>query len=260
MKKILSFIALAILVACNNEPKKIEQPVNAVKNISYSIVKTYPHDASSYTQGLLIDKGQLFEGTGNYGSSKLKLVDLISGKSIKEITLAANYFGEGVAILHDTIYQLTWKEHKVFVYTKKDFKKIKEFDVPFEGWGLTTDGKNLIVTTGGGDLLFYEPQSFKLIKSQLVTELGTPSFNLNESEFINGFVFVNQYTYPYILKVNPNSGEVVGKIDLSSIWDRIKVIAPNADVPNGIAYDASTNKIYITGKWWPELYEIQLGE
>lgn len=260
MKKLVLFIVLALFLACNNQPKQEEPIVNTVKNISFSIVKTYPHDTSSYTQGLVVYKGELFEGTGNYGHSKLKLVNLADGKAIREISLAPTYFGEGVTILNDTIYQLTWKEHKVFVYTKKDFKKVKEFDVPFEGWGLTNDGKNLIVTTGGGDLLFYEPTQFKLIKSQLVTELGTPSFNLNESEYINGFIYISQYTYPYILKVNPATGEVVGKLDLTSVWDRIKAIDPDAEVPNGIAYDADAHKIYITGKWWPELYEIQLGE
>lgn len=261
MNRIYILLVLPFLVACgNNKPSGSGDSASttAVTNLSYSVVATYPHDTSSYTQGLIIYNGNLYEGTGNYGHSKLKQVNLATGKAIKEISLASTYFGEGVTILRDTIYQLTWKEGKVFVYTLKDFKKIKEFNVPFEGWGLTNNGNDLIVTTGSGDIYFYEPTNFKLLKTQTLTEAGTPSYNLNESEWIDGFIYINQYTYPYILKANPATGEIVGKIDLTSIWEHIKQMYPDADVPNGIAYDASTKKIYITGKWWPELYEIQI--
>ena len=263
MRRYYFLLALPFLFACGNtKPSESENTssVPAVKNLSFSVVATYPHDTSSYTQGLIIYNGNLYEGTGNYGHSKLKQVDLKTGKSIREISLASTYFGEGVTILRDTVYQLTWKEGKVFVYTLKDFKKIKEYNVSFEGWGLTNNGQDLIVTTGSGDVYFYEPSNFKLIKTQTLTEAGTPSFNLNESEWIDGNVYINQYSYPYILKANPNTGEIVGKIDLTSIWEHIKQLNPNADVPNGIAYDANTKKIYITGKWWPELYEIQIAQ
>lgn len=263
MNRIYFLLFLSFLVACgNNKPtdQVDSTSIPEVKNLSFSVVATYPHDTSSYTQGLLIYNGNLYEGTGNYGHSKLKQVDLSTGKTIKEISLASTYFGEGVTILRDTVYQLTWKEGKVFVYSLKDFKKIKEFTVPFEGWGLTNNEKELIVTTGSGDIYFYEPSHFKLLKTQTLTEAGTPSYNLNESEWIDGFIYINQYTYPYILKANPNSGEIVGKIDLTSIWEHIKQLNPEADVPNGIAYDATTKKIYITGKWWPELYEIQIAK
>ncbi|HEX4875283.1 MAG TPA: glutaminyl-peptide cyclotransferase [Chitinophagaceae bacterium] len=262
MKKILLYLAISCLVACknkdNNETDKPDP--NAPKGMSYSITGTYPHDTSAYTQGLQLYKNELYEGTGNYGFSKLRKVDLKTGKSIKEISLDKKYFGEGITILNDTVYQLTWKEKKVFVYTLPDFKKIKEFDVDIEGWGLTNDGKNLIVSTGGSDLLFFDPSTFKLLKSQTVLEGSTPSFNLNELEFINGFVYANQYEFPYILKIDPNNGQIVAKTDLTQLWDRIKKINPEADVPNGIAYDAATGKIYITGKWWPELYEVQFSQ
>ena len=205
-------------------------------------------------------KGELYEGTGNWGFSKLKKVDLKTGKSLQEISLDKKYFGEGITILRDTIYQLTYKEKTVFAYTLKDFKKVKEFSFDYEGWGLTNDGHQLIVSTGGSDLLFYDPSTFRLIKTQTVTDAGSPSFNLNELEFIDGYIYANQYEYPYILKIVPVTGKIVAKADLTGMWDRIKAIEPRANVPNGIAYDSATKKIYITGKWWPQLFSIQFGQ
>lgn len=255
-------IAIILLAGCNPKETngKNDPPPKQPDSMSYSIISTYPHDTSSYTQGLLIYKGSMYEGTGNWGFSKLKKVDMKTGKTEREISLDKKYFGEGVTILRDTVYQLTYKEKKVFVYTLADFKKVKEFDVDFEGWGLTNDGTNLIVSTGASDLLYFEPTNFKLLKTQTVMEAGAPSFNINELEYINGFVYANQYEYPYILKIEPSTGVVVAKADLTRVWDRAKVIDPKVDVPNGIAYDSASNKIYITGKWWPELYEVQFGQ
>ncbi len=232
--------------------------------LSYSIVATYPHDTNSYTQGLLVYNGEMYEGTGREKASRLMRVDIKTGKPGNSISLGDAFFGEGVTILNDTVYQLTWQNKKVFVYTLKDFKKIKEFNVDFDGWGLTNDGKNLIVSTGTGDLYFYEPSGFKLLHSLAVTDAGSPTFNLNELEYIDGYVYANQYTYPYIFKIDPNTGEIVSKIDLSTIWARIQKMRPGINaadiVPNGIAYDAAAKKIYITGKWWPELYEVQFSQ
>ena len=262
MQKIVLFLFLAGFVACKNkDAENGNKPhPDAPKIMSYSIITTYPHDTSSYTQGLLIYKGELVEGTGNYGKSKLKKVDLKSGTTKQEIKLDDKFFGEGVTILNDTVYQLTWKEKKVFVYTLKDFKKIKEFDVDIEGWGLTNDGTNIIASTGGSELYYFEPSTFKLLKTQTVTESGSPSFNLNELEFIDGYVYANQYQFPYIFKIDPGSGKIVAKADLTAMWQRIQAIDPEADVPNGIAWDADAKKMYITGKWWPELYEVQFSQ
>ena len=261
MKKLFSIALLISLAACNSGTKLPDKPdPNAPKGMGHSIVGTYPHDTSSYTQGLVIYKGELYEGTGNEGKSKLMKVDLKTGKALQSINLEAKYFGEGVTILNDTVYQLTWKNKVVFVYMLKDFKKIKEITVDIEGWGLTNDGKNLIVSTGGSDLNYYEPSTFKLIKTQTVTDAGSPTHDINELEFINGFVYANQYQAPYIFKIDPATGQIVAKADLTGMWDRIKEIDPDADVPNGIAYDAATKKIYITGKWWPELYEVQFSQ
>ena len=264
MKKIFSLVLLISLIACknkdNNHTNGDKIPPDSPKGMTHSIVGTYPHDTSSYTQGLIIYNGNMYEGTGNYGHSMLKQVDMKTGKAIREISLDKKYFGEGVTILNDTVYQLTWKEKTVFVYTLKDFKKIKEFSVDIEGWGLTNDGKNLIVSTGSSDLFYYDPSTFKLIKAQTITDAGSPTHDINELEYINGFIYANQYQAPYIFKIDPASGQIVAKADLTGMWDRIKAIDPEADVPNGIAYDAATKKIYITGKWWPELYEVQFSQ
>ncbi|MFT4094582.1 MAG: glutaminyl-peptide cyclotransferase [Niabella sp.] len=237
-----------------------------VPSISISVIKTYPHDTSSFTQGLVIYKGQLYEGTGGaaydaVGSkySRLLKVDLQTGKAEKAVALDTKYFGEGITVLNDTVYQLTWQEHKVFTYTLADLKKIKEFDINTEGWGITNNGKELIVSDGSSNLYFYAPSTFRLLHTQSVTQNGDLSFNLNELEYIDGFVYANQWQQPYIFKIDPNSGQIVGRIDVSQIWDRIRQIDRDADVPNGIAYDADSKKIYITGKKWPELYEVQLG-
>ena len=270
MKKLLFIVLLSSLIACNNGDKNPDTTPRGPDSMSYSIINTYPHDTSSYTQGLIIYKGDMYEGTGMYRKSKLMKVDLKTGKILMAVEINKSkppetpqdslYFGEGITILRDTIYQLTWQSKVVFVYTLKDFKKIKEFTINYEGWGLTTDGKELIASDGTSNLYYYDPSTFKLLKTQDITEGGSLSYNLNELEYINGYIYANQYQAPYIFKINPATGAIVAKADLSSIWDRIKAIDPEADVPNGIAYDSTTKKIYITGKLWPELYEVQFGQ
>ena len=265
MKKSLPLIALSALLACNpKEPAQPDPGVSGPKIMGYSIVATYPHDTASYTQGLLVYNGELFEGTGNYGKSKLMQVDLKTGKAKKEISLDPKLFGEGVTILRDTVYQLTWREKKVLVYTLPDLKKIKEFELNHDGWGLTHDGQSLIATDGSSTLYYYDPTSFKLLKTQDVTEAGNLSYNLNELEYIDGYIYANQYEAPYILKIDPATGAIVAKADLTKQWDAVQQamphISPSDIVPNGIAYDAATKKIYITGKWWPQLFEVQFSQ
>ena len=260
---LLAFILLA--VSCKNNDDNNNHNNNSTKpdgpkNISYSIINNYPHDTSSFTQGLVIYNGALYEGTGEYGQSKLLQVDIKTGKAEKQVALDKKYFGEGITILKDTIYQLTWREKTVLVYTLKDFKKVKEFTINTEGWGITTDGKELIVSDGSSNLYFYDPSTFRLLRTQGITEGGSLAFNLNELEFIDGYIYANQWQAPYILKIEPGSGQIVAKTDLQKVWSRVKAIDPFADVPNGIAYDAATKKIYVTGKLWPELYEIQFSQ
>jgi glutamine cyclotransferase len=243
----------------SNEPD-IDGKVSKVPVTVGSVIQAFPDDTSFFTQGLTMYNGNLYEGTGLEKHSKLMKVDMKTGKALQTVEIDPKFFGEGITILNDTVYQLTWQNHVVLVYTLKDFKKIKEFHLPTEGWGITTDGKQLIVSDGTSTLYFYDPSTFNLIKKTPVTDAGALAYNLNELEFIEGFVYANQWQLPYILKIDPSTGTVVSKIDLSSTWDRIKLKYPDANVPNGIAYDAATKKIYITGKNWPELYEIQLSQ
>jgi glutamine cyclotransferase len=261
MKKALLLPLLACLFACNGgtENPPVDGPKNpeGPKQISYSIINTFPHDTSFYTQGLVMYKGEMYEGTGLEGKSRLMKMDVKTGKPLQKIDLDPKLFGEGVVILRDTVYQLTWQNKLVLVYTLKDFRKIKEFRNEYDGWGLTTDGKELIATDGSSNLYFYNPADFRLLRKQSVTEGGTLSYNLNELEYIDGYVYANQYEAPYIFKIDPASGNIVAKADLTEMWNRIKAIDPAANVPNGIAYDSATKKIYVTGKLWPELYEIQ---
>jgi glutamine cyclotransferase len=220
-------------------------------------VATYPHDTSIYTQGLEFYKGQLLQSGGQYGFSKLAHTDLTTGKILKEVKLDSGQFGEGLTVLNDTIYQLTWQEHKVNVYSAKDFKKVKEFPLNTEGWGLTNNGKNLIVTDGSSNLYFYEPSTFRLLRTQGVTDNGNPAVNLNELEYINGYVYANQYQYPYIVKIDPNSGQVVGRFDFTELVTRVRGQDPHAQEFNGISFNPETRKVYVTGKYWPQLFEVK---
>jgi len=261
MKTLFYVILLSSFIACNNGSKNPDTTPEGPKSMSYSIINTYPHDTSSFTEGLLIYKGDLYESTGLPGKSKLLKVDLKSGKPLQALDLDKKDFGEGIVIINDTIYQLTYQQKVGFMYSLKDFKKLGEFKFAAEeGWGMTTDGKQIIASDGTSRLYYYEPGSFRLLKTQDVTEAGNLAFNLNELEYIDGFVYANQWQGPYILKIDPNTGQIVAKADFSNLWDMTKAKDPHADVFNGIAYDAVTKKIYITGKLWPELYEVQFGQ
>ncbi len=178
-----------------------------------------------------------------------------TGNVLKEVKLADSFFGEGVTVFNDTLYQLTWQEETVFVYSAKDFKKIKELKINGEGWGLTNDGGQLIASNGSSNLYFYEPSTFRLLRELAVTENGSPVLNINELEYVNGFVYANQWQLNYILKINPSNGEVVAKLDLTDLVRRTNT-DPNNHL-NGIAFNKNTNKFYVTGKNWPVLYEIQ---
>lgn len=260
-------IWLLLLASCmiyissctNTEPKTGSDgdSNNTIPTLSYSIAATYPHDTSFFTEGLEFYKGKLLESTGYKGKSKLVETDLSTGKPTKAISLDSSYFGEGITVLNDTVYQLTWQEHVVHVYTVSDFKKIKQFPLNTEGYGLTNDGKNLIASDGSSNLYFYEPSTFRLLRTQGVTENERPAVNINELEYINGFVYANQWQYNYIIKIDPNSGQVVSKLDLTDLVNKVKAQAPYAQDLNGIAYNFETKKLYVTGKNWPQIFEIQ---
>jgi glutamine cyclotransferase len=255
------FLNAVLNLSCNSttEPKPLSnEPLP--KAISYSVLKAYPHDITSYTEGLEIYKGELYEGTGNFNESRLLKLDINTGKPIKQISLDGKYFGEGITILNDTVYQLTYREKTAFAYQVKDFKKIKEFSFTTdtkEGWGMTNDGKNLIVTDGSSNLYFFQPSNFTLIKKLPVTDAGSLSFNLNEIEYVDGFIYANQWQYNYILKIDAATGKIIAKADFTDLVNRVRSKNPTSEAFNGIAYDKATKKFFITGKYWPELYEIQ---
>lgn len=261
MKKSIVFLLSLLLfffIGCNNSgPGESDEPQNTVKVSTPSIISTLPHDTSYFTEGLEFYDSTLLESTGNYGPSKLLQLEPRSGKVLKQVDLGPKYFGEGLTVLNDTLYQLTYKEAVVFVYDARTFKKIKELPFKGEGWGMTNDGKHLIVSNGSSSLYYYEPGSFKLIKVVNVTENGSAVPNINELEYVDGYVYANQWQYNYIVKIEPSSGNVVSKIDLTAINDSVKKVDPKAEFLNGIAYNRTTKKFYVTGKHWPQIFEIQ---
>lgn len=263
MKKQYGFLLsllFFLFISCNNSDNTdsgSENNATSVPVSTPSIVSTLPHDTSYFTEGLEFYDSTLLESTGNYGPSKLLQYEPKSGKVLKEVSLGDKYFGEGLTVLHDTLYQLTWKESVAFVYDAKTFKKIKELPFKGEGWGLTNDGKNLIASNGASSLFYYEPGTLKLIKVVNVTENGTAVPNVNELEYVDGYVYANQWQYDYIVKIDPATGNVVSKLDLGAIIANIRKIDPNADYLNGIAFNHATKKFYITGKKWPQMFEIQ---
>lgn len=265
MKKLLYLALLTGSIACTNNDKPADENGKTTSSpapqaLSYTLLDTFPHDTSFYTQGLVIYKGNLYEGTGLEGRSRLMKIDLKTGKIIRKTDLDPKYFGEGITIVNDTLYQLTWQNKVVFMYALDDFKKLKEFAIPTEGWGITTDGKELIVSDGTSNLNFYEPGTFKPLRTVSITDAGNLVNNVNELEYIDGYVYANKYQTDDILKIDPVTGIVVGKIDFRQLNDQVRAKYPFAEYFNGIAYDADTKKIYITGKWWPELYRVEFGK
>jgi glutamine cyclotransferase len=264
MKKLIWIALITGWVACKNKDSNTDGngssiPPNAPKPISYSIVGSFPHDTSSYTQGLMIYKGELYEGTGLEGKSRLMKVDLATGKILRDRKIDTSYFGEGITILNDTVYQLTWQNHVMLMYSLKDFKLLKEFPLSTDGWGITTDGRELIVSDGTSNLNFYEPGTFKQLRSVSITESGELVSNVNELEFIDGYVYANDYQTDRILKIDPVTGIVTGSIDFSKLGNEVRA-KYTVDYFNGIAYDAATKKIYVTGKLWPYVYEVQFSK
>jgi glutamine cyclotransferase len=258
-------VVSSIIWGCNdndaNGGASTSEPPPA--SLSYTVVNQYPHDTMSFTQGLTFYNGQLYESTGSGNPERVNngswvgAIDLETGRALKKIQLDTQYFGEGITILDDKLYFLTWTTNIGFVYDVKTFKKTGEFKFPGEGWGLTDDGKNLIMSNGTNNLVFYEPGTMKMISQLSVTDHNGPVGNLNELEYINGYIYANQWMTSYILKIDPVSGKVIGKMDCDSLYRDIRAEA-SGNYLNGIAYNDSTQKIYITGKLWPSLYEIRL--
>lgn len=232
-------------------------PVVSVPVYSYTIVNTFAHDRDAFTQGLIYLDDIFYEGTGLYEQSSLRKVDPESGEVLKKIDLPPNVFGEGITVFGDRLFQLTWKARRGFVYDKNTFEKLAEFEYPTEGWGITHDGKRLIMSDGSATLYFWDPDTLAEIGRVQVTDEHGPVVRLNELEYINGEVFANVWQTDRIARINPETGQVVGWIVLPNLLTAADKSEP-VDVLNGIAYDAATDRLFVTGKFWPKLFEIQL--
>ncbi len=243
------------LVAFTNSSdanEKIDTPV-----FGYKIVNTYPHDTNSFTQGLIFDKGVLYESTGLIGRSAVKIVDLKTGKTLKSHELPDNYFGEGITIIENKIIQLTWRSKTGFVYDKKTLKLIKKFSYQTQGWGITYDGKYLIISDGSAVLYFMDPNTFKVVGTLEVYGDSGKVSKLNELEYINGEIYANIWGIEKIARINSKTGRVTAWIDLSGLLsDQDK--KNRVDVLNGIAFNSDKGRLFVTGKLWPKMFEIEL--
>ncbi len=224
---------------------------------SYKIINTFTHDPNSFTQGLVWENGYLYEGTGLSGRSLLRKIELETGKVIQSIKLPVKFFGEGITIFEDKIIQLTYLSKVGFVYDKENFKLLREFHYPTEGWGLTHDGKNLIMSDGTPTLYFWDPETFERTSSINVHHNNKLLWGLNELEFIDGQIYCNIWPTDRIAIIDPKTGQVTALIDLKGLLDR-QDQNRLVDVLNGIAYDPVNRRLFVTGKLWPKLFEIKL--
>jgi len=232
-------------------------PKNLGANASITVLAKFPHDPAAFTQGLLYADGLFYESAGLYGQSTLRKVEPKTGAVLLEKRLDAQYFAEGLALLEGKLYQLTWKENTGFIYDPQDFRQLGTFSYPTEGWGLTTDGSSLILSDGSATLYFLDPQTLQTTRALQVNLDGAPLDRLNELEYIRGEIYANIWYKDLIARIDPASGEVVGVIDCGSLRDGEGAPGPN-DVLNGIAYDARGDRLYLTGKNWPWIYEVSL--
>jgi glutamine cyclotransferase len=221
----------------------------------FKVVHSYPHDPDAFTQGLFFHEGFLYEGTGLRGRSSIRKVELETGKVLQQVDLPGEVFGEGITLWGDRIIGLTWQEGIAFVLDLKTFKLWRKFNYAGEGWGLTHNDRELIMSDGTPELRFLDPLSFKELRRVKVTAGGQPIDQLNELEWVEGEVFANIWQTDRIARINPKTGNVAGWIDLAGLLPQRR---SSDDVLNGIAYDATKKRLFVTGKLWPKLFEIQL--
>ncbi|MCL5877566.1 MAG: glutaminyl-peptide cyclotransferase [Candidatus Bathyarchaeota archaeon] len=229
-------------------------PASNAPTYTYQIINTYPHDTNAFTEGLIFHDGALFESTGGYGNSYLRRVDLASGSVLQEYALSSEFFGEGLTLVNGSLIQLTWLEHVGFVYDKETFSLLGNFSYATQGWGLTYDGAKLIMSDGSSTLYFIDPNSYT-VTGQISVKDGDKAIHyLNELEYVNGDIYANIFMEQKIAVINPQTGLVKGWIDLTGIYQS----SDSNAVLNGIAYDAQNDRLFVTGKNWPNLYQIKI--
>jgi glutamine cyclotransferase len=247
-------ITAATYITLNNQPQNNQNPPTTY---TYTIINTYPHDTNAFTEGLVYSDGFLYESTGLNGNSTLRKVNLQTGETLQQITLDPQYFGEGITIIGNKIIQLTWQNHVCFIYDKTTFQILGNFTYPTEGWGITNNGTSLIMSDGTSTLYFLNPETYERTGTIQVHDGNTSITNINELEYINSTVYANIWLENRIAIINPQTGQVTSWIDLSGIYQN-PVSDPANDVLNGIAYDPASGRLFVTGKRWSLLFEIQL--
>ena len=252
-------ILIALFVGAVFASNAIADDVNEPTFYDYRIVNEFPHDTTAFTQGLFIDDGVLYETTGQYGASGLRKARLETGEILKSISLPDRLFGEGAVVWGGDVIMLTWRSGTRFIFDQRTFQEERSFTYEGEGWGLTHDGAHLIMSDGTDALRFLNPETLEETRRLPVTFRGKPLPNLNELEWINGEIFANVWQSDAIVRINPDTGAVVGVVDLRGLLSEDERKA-GADVLNGVAYDAETDRLFVTGKYWPTLFEIELIE
>lgn len=265
--KLLSFIICCgfLFVSCNNTTASNNDTGSTATNNNavattpqFQLVAQYPHNNTSFTEGFEYRDSTLYESTGLYGTSKLCRVQLKTGKELSKFDLDKKYFGEGLTILNGKVYQMTYKEEKCFVYDAKTFKKLNELSYKGEGWGMTNNGKQIIMSNGSNNLYFRNANNFAEENVIAVFDENGPLANINELEYVNGFVYANIWYKNYIVKIDPKQGKVVAKYDFDGIIKQYMQGLSDEAVMNGIAYNPASKNFYLTGKNWPVIFEVKL--
>jgi glutamine cyclotransferase len=242
----------------NSSNQTTETPASGpTPKYGYQIVNIFPHDSNAFTQGLILMDGKLLESTGEEGRSSLRRVELESGKVLKKVDVPVPYFAEGLTALNGKLYQLTWQHNIGFIYDAQTFDRLGEFNYQGEGWGLTTDGQSLILSDGSPRIRFIDPASFRVTRTITVTDGSASVRELNELEYVNGEIYANVWHDNRIATIDPQSGHVKAWIDLTGLMPEGELHDPEA-VLNGIAYDQASDKLIVTGKLWPRVFEIKV--
>lgn len=252
---ILACVLAAGIFACTRTSEvKIDNPVL----LGYSVHSSIPHGVNSFTEGFVIHEGELYEGTGEFGKSWIGILNIKTGEPDKKIILNDKFFGEGITILNNKIYQLTWREHTGFIYALDSYKQLQQFTYKGEGWGLTHDTKNLIMSNGTNQLQFLDTASLTVVRTLNINYNNRPLNNLNELEYVEGFIYANVWQTEMIVKIDAASGIVVGFLDLTALTRQARMLNSKIDLLNGIAWHTATKSLLVTGKNWPLIYVLKL--